>query len=330
MLHSEVLALFGKQTQVKTFAALPPLESTVMDTVFKNRLQHPMAMIGIKDIIEITQTTPVISRSAPAVPVSDGSSSYSFIEPLALNPSDFISARELNDLKTWGIATREVWLQSKQEKLRRIVRRSSEGIATTALSGTVSWPLKLESGGWDTYQVSYGSVLSYTPDKKWDADGVLIADVYDTLMKMRREIRKKGYGGTIEIWAGDDVYMALMKIVDSVKSTIKQNIRLEKVEAGIDVGGYLVKPMDETYQNPQTGAAVDKVAAHKLCMIALDAGHALYYCALDDLDANLQPLPFFMKPIVKQNPSGIDVLGMSKPLPVINPNGICWAELAAE
>lgn len=330
MLHSEVLALFGKQTQVKTLATLPPLESSVMDTVFKNRLQHPMSMIGIKDIVEITQTTPVISRSGPAVPVSDGGSSYSFIEPLALNPSDFISATELNDLKTWGVANRETWLKSKQEKLRRIVRRSSEGIASTALSGTVSWPLKMESGGWDTYQVSYGDPLSYTPAKKWDADGVLIADVYDTLMKMRKQLRRKGYGGAIEIWAGDDVYMALMKIVDSVKSTAKQALRLEKVATGIDVGGFLVKPMDETYQNPQTGAAVDKVAAHKLCMIALDAGHALYYCALDDLDAKLQPLPFFMKPIVKQNPSGIDVLGMSKPLPVINPNGICWAELAAE
>jgi hypothetical protein len=327
MLHSEVLALFGKNTQVKTFKTLPPLETTVMDTVFKNRLQHPMSIIGIKDIVEITQTTPVISRSAPAVPMNDGSLSYSFIEPLALNPSDFVSAAEINDLKTWGMENKEAWLRSKQEKLRRICRRSTEGIASTALSGTVSWPLKMETGSWDTYEIEFGSVLTYTPTTKWDAGTADMPGVYATLMGMRKELRKKGFGGQIEIWAGDSVYLALLKIVDAVKSTAKQDIRVEKVEDGINVGGFLVKPMDETYQNPQTGSAVDKVGATKMVMIAVDAGHSLYYCALDDLDANLQALPFFLKPIVKQNPSGIDVLGMSKPLPVVNPNGICWATL---
>lgn len=327
MLHSEILALFGKNTQAKLFKTLPPLETTVMDTVFKNRVQHPMAVIGTKDIIEITQTAPVIGRSAPATPVSEGLSTYNFIEPLAVNPSDFVSAGEMNDMRTWGLANREAWLKSKQDKLRKIVRRSTEGMAAGVLSGTLSWPLKLESGGWDTYEVSFGTPLSYIPAKKWDAAGATIVDVYNTLMQMRKTLRKKGYGGTIEIWAGDTVYLSLLKLVDNVRSTAKQNIRTEKVEAGIDVGGFLVKPMDETFQNPRTKAATDKVSPTKLCMIALDAGHTLYYCALDDLDARLQPLPFFLKPILKKNPSGIDVLGMSKPLPVINPNGVCWSTL---
>lgn len=327
MLHSEILALFGLKAQVKTFKQLPPLETTVMDTVFKDRPQHPMALIGIKDIIDITQTVPVIGRAAPATPVGEGRTSYSFIEPLALNPSDFVGAADLNDMKTWDLATRETWLKSKQDRLRRIVRRSTEGIASTALTGTIEWPLKLESGGWDIYRIHYGDTQTFTPAMKWDADGATVVTVYETLMKMRKVLRRKGYGGKIEIWAGDTVYLTLLTIVDSVKSTAKQNIRVEKVEAGIDVGGFLVKPMDETYQDPRTKTAVDKVGADQLVMIALDAGHACYYCALDDLDARLRPLPFFLKPVVKQNPSGIDVLGMSKPLPVVNPNGICWANV---
>lgn len=329
MLHSEILALFGMNTQVKTFKTLPPLETSVMDTAFINRPQHPMALIGVKDIVEITQTAPVISRSAPATPVSDTGQAYSFIEPLALNPSDFISASELNDLKTWGIANREAWLKSKQDKLRRIVRRSTEGIASTSLTGTITWPLKLESGGWDSYQIQYGAPLSFAPTVLWSAEAATIVDVYTTLSGMRKALRKKGFGGKIVVWAGENVYTALLKLVDSVKSTAKQNIRVEKVEAGVDVGGYLVKPMDETYQNPQTKIAVDKVPADKMVMVALDAGHSLYYCALDDLDAKLRALPFFLKPILKQNPSGIDVLGMSKPLPVVNPNGVCWASLTS-
>ena len=330
MIPSEVLALFALAQQVKILKEQPPLESSVMDIIFPNRPQHPSALIGIKEITDITQTAPVVSRSAPATPIGEGGSSYAFIQPLAVNPSDFISAADLNDLKTWGLANREAWLRRKQDQLRRVCRETTEGIATTALTGTINWPEKLESGGWTTYTIKFGDVLTYELPTKWDAADVTIADVYDTLVKMRKKLRKKGYGGKVEIWAGDDVYLALIKIIDNVKSTVKQSIRFEKVETGIDVAGFLIKPMDETYKNPRTEAAVDKVPPHKMVMIALNAGHACYYCALDDLDAKLQPLPFFLKPVEKKNPSGIDVLGMTKPLPVPNPNGIVWADVVAE
>ncbi len=57
-------------------------------------------------------------------------------------------------------------------------------------------------------------------------------------------------------------------------------------------------------------------------MIALDAGHSLPYCAIDDLDGNLQALPFFIKPVKTDIPSGYSLIAESKPFPLVNVNGI--------
>jgi hypothetical protein len=65
------------------------------------------------------------------------------------------------------------------------------------------------------------------------------------------------------------------------------------------------------------------VADDDVVMVALDAGHKLPYCALDDLDAKLQPLPFFVKPLKTDDPSGYKLVAESKPFPVVNVKGIC-------
>ena len=64
-------------------------------------------------------------------------------------------------------------------------------------------------------------------------------------------------------------------------------------------------------------------------MIATDAGHILPYAAIDDLDGNLQPLPFFIKPIKTADPSGWKLIAESKPLPIVQPKGICDATVIA-
>lgn len=73
---------------------------------------------------------------------------------------------------------------------------------------------------------------------------------------------------------------------------------------------------------------VKTVDDDKMVMIDLDAGHNLYYAALDDLDAGLQALPFFSKVKKVDDPSGADVYTMSKPLPAVIVDAICWADNA--
>jgi hypothetical protein len=319
-LLSTLLPLFRPDVQAAALKNLPPLKTTVMDTVFGLRTTHEMPIVRIQDIVELIQTLPVVGRGAPATPISTPGTSYQYIEPLALNPSDFISAADLNDLKTMTNEGREAWLSRKIDMLRRAVRRSTEGIAATALTGTIAWPLRLDGGGWEEYSVSYGSVLTFTPAKLWSADGAKVADVLKSLMDAKQVLADEGFGGRLAIWAGEDAYYKLMLLVDGHTATAK--VRVEQTEEGVNIAGFMVRPMGETYKNPQTGAAVKKVGVKELVMVALDAEHRIIYCAIDDLDANLRPLPFFAKPIEKRNPSGVEVVANSKPLPVVNPRAV--------
>jgi len=119
--------------------------------------------------------------------------------------------------------------------------------------------------------------------------------------------------------AGFSIYEGVVHLIAPAK------IRVEITDQGINIGGYLVKRRSERYRNPQTGVMTPVIADGVVKMIAKDAGHKLIYCALDDLDANLQALPFFSKPLKSDDPSGYKIIGESKPLPVVNPKGICDA-----
>ena len=57
------------------------------------------------------------------------------------------------------------------------------------------------------------------------------------------------------------------------------------------------------------------------------APHALHYCALNDLDAALQPLPFYAKPVMSDDPSGVKIIGTSKPMPAPVIKAIAWRRL---
>jgi hypothetical protein len=118
----------------------------------------------------------------------------------------------------------------------------------------------------------------------------------------------------------------VLTLAENHRSTAK--IRVEITDQGVSVGGYTVKRRTEKNRNPQTGAMESVVDDNDLYGIALDAGHKMPYAALDDLDANLQPLPMFVKPIDKKNPSGTQLVGMSKPFPSPNMRGIARATVA--
>jgi hypothetical protein len=166
-----------------------------------------------------------------------------------------------------------------------------------------------------------------TPTKLFSAADAKLKDIFAVLQAMEEKLEEKGYGSTKEIWAGKTAYEAIFAIAEASTSTAK--IRVELSEQGINIGGYLIKRRAETYRNPNGGAATACLDLKTLRMVATDAGHTLPYCALDDLDANLQPLPFFVKPIELKDPSGYKLVAESKPLPIPNMDGVCDAVVVA-
>lgn len=318
-----IAGLFAKDAIVRYLKSLPVLKTPVMDSIFTDRPQLGLPVVGADMILETAHALPVVRRGAPSIPATGESGAVAFYEPLPIRPSKQVSGVDLNNLQLLGINGREAWAAERTDTLRRAVRKTVEAMCAVSLSGTMQWPVKLEGGGFETWEIVYGTILSVSPSVLWGASGAKLKDVFATLQAMQEAIQEKGFGGTVEIWAGKTAYETLFGLAEASVTTAK--LRVEITEQGINVGGFLVKRRAERYRNPQTGAMVAVLGDKVVRMIATDAGHKLPYCALDDLDANLQPLPFFVKPIQQKDPSGWKLIAESKPFPIPNCSGICDA-----
>jgi len=324
----DLRSYFTPEAVARQLENLPPVKTPVMDTVFTDRPQHPLPVLGVDDISETVQTVPVVKRGAPSTPVAVESREITYIEPMPVKPSTLLTAVELNNFKLLDGAGREAWTARKIDSLRRVARRTTEVLAAQAMTGKISFPLTRGGGAYDTYEVDFGTPLSHTPGTLWDNTSAKITDVFKTLTEMQLAVQQEGFGGRMEVWAGKDAYYALMALAEKVTSTAK--VRVEMSAEGVFVGNFLVKLRTETYKNPQTGVLTNIVPDHRAVMVGLEAEWRLFYCAVDDLEANLLPMPFFVKPVELSDPSGIKLVGESKPLPVPNMKAVCWADVVAE
>ena len=323
MLQVVLRNLFTPKTVAQQLKELPPIESVVMDTYYTSRPGHPFPVIGVDDIVEAAQVIPVTRRGAPSHSITAEGKSITYIEPLPIRPSITLTAKDLSDLRLLGDLGKEAWAKASTDRLRKTTHLTTEALSGQSLTGAISHPVELAGGGWDIYSVSYGSPQSYTPIKLWDDAEAKVMDVFICLRGMKKKLRQKGWGSKIEIWAGETAYNTLFGLVQGFISTAEMKVQI--TEEGINIGGFLVKPADEEYLHPQTGASVPVVGEDQVVMFSTAASQKLFYCAVDDLDANLLALPFFVKAIKQDDPSGFKLVAECKPLPAPNIKAICWA-----
>lgn len=316
---------FTPQAVAQRLVQLPKLQTTVVDTFFSRKVNHPFDKVGKSDLTSVGVPAPLISRGAPSLPISRGKFSVSDYEPFEVATHDFFTGADMNTLKNLDQKSVQARLSMVDDNLRRICRMTAEGIATKSLTGTITWPVAVEGGGMDTYEVTFGETLSYTPEKTWDAADAKVQHVFLHLQEMETSIQDEGYGGTVNFWAGKTAFNQLLALTEVYTENPKAKLRVEISKDGISIGGFIIKKMAETYVDPATKSAVAKVPEKKIVAFATDAVHTLFYCALDDLDGDLAPLPYFSKPINIKDPSGVKIVGRSKPFPAPVVKAICWA-----
>jgi hypothetical protein len=319
----DLTSLFTKESMIRRLKSLPVLKTPVMDAIFTDRPQLPLPVVSADMVRQVARTMPVIRRGAPSIPATSVTGEISFYEPLPVRPNVQVTGQDLNNLKVLNAQSKEAWAVERTELLRRAVRATVEGMCSVAMTGTLTWPVKLEAGGYDSYSVVFGSPLSVTPTTLWSAGGAKLKDVFKSLSDMEEALEAYGYGSNVVIWAGKTAYDTLFGLAEASVTTAK--IRVEITDQGINVGGFLVRRRAEKWRNPQTGALTAVVPDNDVWMIDLNAGHKLVYCAVDDLDANLQALPLFVKPVKLVDPSGYKLIAESKPFPLPNVEGICEA-----
>lgn len=304
--------------------ALPVLPTFIMDLVYQNRITHPLPVLGIDELLSVTGNVPVVRRGTAAYPLSGESKGLTYLEPQPVDVSSWLGAGELNNLKLLGNQGIDYWVRGKIDTQRRAVRATTEALACQSITGTISYPMKTDSG-LDTYTVNFGNRLSYAITNKWEQAGTTLADIILDLIAMGTEIQQtSGYGSNVVYLLGKTAYVA---VAGKIISAGNAKIAAQVTEKGISLAGFTLLYASGGYKDLTNGGAwVPAVADKDVVAIALDAPWRLFYCALDDLDANLLPMPFYSKPVKKDNPSGYDIIGMSKPVPVPVTKAICRSE----
>ena len=329
----QLKGMFTPDAIAAALAPLPALETTIMDGLFKQRPTHPLPVIGIQELVSVVQTVPVVRRDGTPLALKGESVSVDFIAPLPVKVKIPVTASELNDLKVLfgNQAAVASWRARKVDQIRRAVRDTTEAMcAVVASTGKLTWPVELEGGHHEVYEVDYGPLLSYTPENLLSASSKL-PDVYRLLRGMELEVKQAGLGGNVEFWAGSDVVTTLLGIVESYVSTTENKPYRVSLEQGrIMVGNYTIRFMDETYPSPDNaGAWVPKLDPKAMLAVAVNQPGSVWYCAIDSISANNAAVPLHIVPVVRDDDSGITLIGQAKPLPARPSKASCKALVVA-
>lgn len=308
-------------------------ESVVTKKIFANRVNWPLATISMEDIEGKIGNKAVVARGAHSLPVGKDAMTITMIEPMPVSLSSTLTAAKLNDLKTiFGQGT-EVQQANAQAYLDRIILnmmasadKTRDALCAQALTGKIDYMMKSDSG-YERYKVQYGdgNALTFTPSKCWQE--ATIAEILADCNAMQQELAKKGVTGSVEFLAGYQAFGALANKICSLPNDQRMGASVSKNE--INLCGYVFTLANSTYADKAAdGSDVVKYEVDAAKVVAFVPGYAeLDYCALDDLDCNLQAVPFFSKYVKQDDPSGYKVMGESKPMPLISPKSVCWAEV---
>ncbi len=58
--------IFTRDTIARTLETLPEIKTPIVDSIYKRRKQHPLAIIGVEDIKKTIKNVPVVRRGSSA------------------------------------------------------------------------------------------------------------------------------------------------------------------------------------------------------------------------------------------------------------------------
>lgn len=332
MYEVDLRSYFNPETIAKRIETVPSLPDWALDKFYpeSNRVLHPFPVLGIDELQTVVKNMPLIKRGTESTPLVLGSKGLKYLEAQTVSPSSFVGAKELNDIKILGDVGRENWVNRKIDLQRQAVQKTTGALACQSLSGKLSYPIRLEGGNLDTWEVDFGDVQTASVPLVWDDASITIGSVWSGLLLQKKAIqRNSGYGTNIEWYAGDNAFIALMNLITAMANDkrIDSAINVSITESYINIGGFKIMHADGGYTDLATDAWVDCVETDTVKAIATDAPFTLFYCALDSIKANLEGLPFFVDTVLKEDPEGYKIIGMSKPVPVPIPLAICDMEV---
>lgn len=298
-----------------------PAPQRIRNLIYGEGKQHPFAAITLAELKRTLTNVPVVRRGSTAFAMNVGNGDLTTIDVQGFDVSDFFTATEINNLKMVSTQSVQSYVEGRINHMLDLIQRSTEALCAQGLTGTLAYPMKTDLGE-DTYEVDFGETQTFAPPLLWSDASTKIVDVFDTLKEMHGQLQLTGFGANTVTLAGSKAFSRIIALADESKSNIVQVKLVNQNE--MSVGGYTVQLENGVYRG--AGKAMTRtVSENKVVMVDKDAGHSLRYLALDDLENGLLPMPFYPSQEVKKNPSGMEIVGRSKPLPAPVVGAICWS-----
>lgn len=310
---------FTRQAVADAVSALPKLQTPMMDLLFPTsaRKQKASPFLTLEEVTGAIGTVPLTARGGSSVSIDGTGKKRMIIEPCELKPSTFLSARDINDLIATGDAESiQAEMNDRIAELRDTVVLSSEMMTRQAFSGKIAFPLHSESGANATFEIDLGKPVDLGSENLKTADLAKIQGWLETLYTKQAAVSS----GQIRFAMASDVYAKVCNVVIDSGSTAPV---VWTPEGMILFGKYHIITAATTYTLPGTTAAVEILGKGKVRTFDAANTGKLFYCALDDLDARLAPMPFYAKPIYKKDPDGVKIVGSSKIVPAVAVSKMC-------
>jgi len=312
---------------VTTLNRLPPLKTPVMDLVYPEavRRNHPFDRLSYSDLQLPTKNIPLVTRGSVSYALTPDTTKISQIDPANFTPSIAVSAADVNRFRSLNPAGQQTLVDGYIDRLRRSVRKSTEALAIQSITGKIEYDIRTADGTMDVYKVDFGTPKSVAISKKWDDPATKAGDIVAGIGQIIDSVQKTSEGTDIVHLIKYDVYAALVS-----KAAALNNSDLIKVFPDyIQIGNAKFVICAARYYSYKNKGYVDAVPDGTVVSIARDDAFALFYCALDSLDANFASLPFYVSSVKMDDPEGVKFIGQSRPMPVPNVDAVRTAKVLA-
>jgi len=310
---------------VNTLNRLPPMRTFIMDLIYPEsvRWNHPKDKLAHSDLGLPEKNIPLITRGSSSYPVPLNKTALKLIDPANITPSLIMNAHEINEMRSLGLAQQQQLVDKKIDKLRKIVRKTTEAMAIQSITGKISYDIRNADNTMDTYEVNFGTPKSVPISKKWNDPSTTAGDITASIGQIIDSLQETSDGTDLVFLCGYDVYSALV-----TKAGALNNSDLIKVFPDhVQIGNAKFIICSAKYWSYKAKTNVKAIPDKTVVVLAKDDAFSLAYCALDSLDANFASLPFFVNNVKMDDPEALKLIAQARPMPIPNVDAIRTAQV---
>lgn len=309
-------------------------------SMFGSTVQFDDEYIDFGRIQENRKIAPLVVPTAQGVPIYSAAEKVSRLKPAYVKPKDPVSAsRVIKRVAGFGELAPNSTPMSPQQRYmaivadilrqhRRAIERRWEWLASEAVQKAA---VTLEDDRYPRTVVDFerdsGHTITLGSGARWGDSGVSILGMVEDWKKLMRRAKHGGVGSRLTV--GTDVW-DVMRADSEIRELLNADYRAQSnglnlnlgVIEGLDVeyvgklsGTIDVYVYSDYYETP-TGTVVDFMSPKDVVFTASDIVGVRCFGAIQDVDAQFQPLAIFPKMWNEHDPSATFILSQSAPLMV--------------